>query len=172
MLLLPITMAVMGVSVLTPVVHLLLEHFKGMPNHEYLVMGGVVTMPSIWVLLMSAPAGWAADRFGRRKVLILAMIVYAFVGVAPAFLDDLYAIIVSLVGAGICEAVVMTVTATVISDYFNGLGRGSPGRAGDGRVEWPQRRSGGRVHLLGCRAPAGPLVAFRGFCGGRGGVYL
>jgi MFS family permease len=123
MLLLPITMAVMGVSVLTPVVHLLLAHFKSVPNHEYLVMGGVVTMPSIWVLLMSAPAGWVADRFGRRKVLILSMIVYAFVGVAPAFLDDLYAIIVSRVGVGICEAVVMTVTTTMISDYFKGHAR-------------------------------------------------
>lgn len=51
MLLLPITMAVMGVSVLMPVVHLLLEHFKDVPNYEYLVMGGVVTMPSIRVLL-------------------------------------------------------------------------------------------------------------------------
>ena len=123
MLLLPITMAVMGVSVLTPVVHLLLAHFKGVPNYEYLVMGGVVTMPSIWVLLMSAPAGWVADRFGRRKVLILSMIVYAFVGVAPAFLEDLNAIIVSRIGVGICEAIVMTVTTTMIGDYFQGHAR-------------------------------------------------
>lgn len=123
MLLLPITMAVMGVSVLTPVVHLLLAHFKSVPNHEYLVMGGVVTMPSIWVLLMSAPAGWVADRFGRRRVLILSMVVYAFVGVAPVFLDNLYAIIVSRIGVGICEAVVMTVTTTMISDYFKGRAR-------------------------------------------------
>jgi predicted MFS family arabinose efflux permease len=123
MLLLPITMAVMGVSVLTPVVHLLLAHFNNVPNHEYLVMGGVVTMPSIWVLLMSAPAGWVADRFGRRKVLILSMVAYAFVGVAPVFLDNLYAIIVSRVGVGICEAVVMTVTTTMIGDYFQGRAR-------------------------------------------------
>jgi len=123
MLLLPITMAVMGVSVLTPVVHLLLANFKNVPNHEYLVMGGVVTMPSIWVLLMSAPAGWVADRFGRRRVLIWSMIVYAFVGVAPVFLDDLYTIIVSRVGVGICEAVVMTVSTTMISDYFKGRTR-------------------------------------------------
>ena len=123
MLLLPITMAVMGVSVLTPVVHLLLAHFKDVPSHEYLVMGGVVTMPSIWILLMSAPAGWVADRFGRRRVLILSMVVYAFVGVAPALLDDLYAIIVSRICVGICEAAVMTVSTTLISDYFKGHAR-------------------------------------------------
>lgn len=123
MLLLPITMAVMGVSVLMPVVHLLLEHFKDVPNYEYLVMGGVVTMPSIWVLLLSPAAGWMADRFGRRRMLILSMVAYSFAGVAPVFLSNLYAIIVSRVGVGICEAVVMTVSTTMISDYFRGRAR-------------------------------------------------
>ena len=33
MLLLPITLAVMGISVLTPVVHLMLEQFAGIPNY-------------------------------------------------------------------------------------------------------------------------------------------
>jgi len=123
MLLLPMTMAVMGVSVLMPVVHLLLEHFEDVPNYEYLVMGGVVTMPSIWILLLSPAAGWMADRFGRRKMLILSMVAYAFVGVAPVFLNSLYAIILSRVGVGICEAVVMTVSTTMISDYFKGRAR-------------------------------------------------
>src|SRR5580700_397343 len=120
MLLLPITMSVMGVSVLTPVVHLLLEHFKDVPHYDYLVMGGVVTMPSIWILLLSPAAGWVADRFGRRNVLLLSMVAYAFVGVAPVFLDNLYAIIVSRAAVGICEAVVLTVSTTMISDYFTG----------------------------------------------------
>jgi MFS family permease len=123
MLLLPITMSVMGVSVLTPVVHLLLEHFKDVPNYDYLVMGGVLTMPSIWILLLSPAAGWVADRFGRRNVLLLSMVAYAFVGVAPVFLDNLYAIIVSRAAVGICEAVVLTVSTTMISDYFTGRAR-------------------------------------------------
>ena len=123
MLLLPITMAVMGISVLTPVVPLLLEQFKNAPNHEYLVIGGVLTMPAIWVLLFSPVAGWMADRLGRRNLLVVSMIVYAFVGIAPAFLDNLYAIIVSRVGVGICESIVMTVSTTLISDYFRGQAR-------------------------------------------------
>ena len=62
MLLLPITLAVMGISVLAPVVPLLLRQFKDAPYHEYLVMGGILTMPAIWVLLFSPAAGWMADR--------------------------------------------------------------------------------------------------------------
>src|SRR5258708_7944452 len=88
MLLLPITMAVMGISVLTPVVPLLLAQFKDVPYHDYLVMGGILTMPALCVLLFSPVAGWMADRLGRRGLLVAAMTVYAFVGVAPVFLDN------------------------------------------------------------------------------------
>jgi MFS family permease len=123
MLLLPITMSVVGVSVLTPIVPLLLEQFKGVANHEYLVLGGVLTMPSIWMLLFSPVAGWLADRFGRRNLLIVSMIVYAFVGTAPVVLDNLYLIIISRMGVGICESIVGTVSTTMISDYFTGRAR-------------------------------------------------
>ena len=123
MLLLPITMAVMGISVLTPVVPLLLAQFKDVPYHDYLVIGGILTMPAIWVLLFSPVAGWMADRLGRRSLLVTAMIIYAFVGILPAFLDNLYAIIASRVAVGICESIVMTVSTTLISDYYTGRAR-------------------------------------------------
>src|SRR5450755_3368985 len=110
MLLLPMTMSVMGISVLTPVVPLLLAQFKDKPYHEYLVIGGILTMPAIWVLLFSPVAGWLADRMGRRLLLVIAMVVYAFVGFAPALLDNVYLIIASRVAVGICEAIVMTVS--------------------------------------------------------------
>ena len=120
MLLLPITMDVMGISVLTPVVHLLLAEFKDVPYHEYMVIGGVLTMPAIWVLLFSPVAGWLADRFGRRNLLLASMVVYALVGIAPALLNDLYAIIAARIAVGICESIVMTVSTTMIGDYFQG----------------------------------------------------
>jgi MFS family permease len=123
MLLLPITLAVMGVSLLTTFVPMINEHFKNVPHYAYLIQGGIVTMPSIWIVLFSPIAGWLADRFGRRNILIVAMIVYAFVGIAPTFLDSLYAIIVSRMGVGICESIVMTVSTTLICDYFDGKSR-------------------------------------------------
>jgi len=123
MLLLPITMAVMGVSLLTTVVPLMYDHFKDIPNYEYLIQGGVMTMPAIWVVLFSPVAGLLADRYGRRSILMTAMIVYAGIGIAPAFLENLYAIIATRVGVGICESVVMTVSTTLICDYFSGKSR-------------------------------------------------
>jgi MFS family permease len=123
MLLLPITLAVMGVSLLTTFVPMINEHFSDVPHYAYLIQGGIVTMPSIWIVLFSPIAGWLADRFGRRNILIVAMIVYAFVGIAPTFLDSLYAIIISRMGVGICESIVMTVSTTLICDYFDGKSR-------------------------------------------------
>jgi hypothetical protein len=61
MLLLPITMAVMGVALLITVVLLMYEHFKDIAHYDYLIQGGVMSMPAIWVVLFSAVAGWLAD---------------------------------------------------------------------------------------------------------------
>lgn len=119
-LLLPITLAVMGLTVLVPVVPQVMDEFAAIPNHPYLVQAGVLTMPALCIMLFSAPAGWIADRFGRRRVLIGAMIVYAFLGVAPLMLHNLPLIIASRVGVGVCEAIVVTASTTMISDYFRG----------------------------------------------------
>jgi MFS family permease len=160
MLLLPITLAVMGISVLAPVVPLLLEQFKNVPNHEYLVIGGVLTMPAIWVLLFSPIAGWMADRVGRRNLLVTSMIVYAFVGIAPVFLNNLYAIILSRVAVGICESIVMTVSTTLISDYY----------AGQVRERWLASQTAvASVSALGIIYLGGQLGAAYGW---RGPFYL
>jgi predicted MFS family arabinose efflux permease len=55
--------------------------------------------------------------------LLTSMVVYAFVGIAPAFLTDLYAIIAARVAVGICESIVITVSTTMIGDYFTGRTR-------------------------------------------------
>lgn len=122
MLLLPITMAVAGISVFVATAALMIEQFKDVPNGDYLVQL-LITMPAIWILLFSPVAGWLADRFGRRKILIGSMIVYAFVGSMPFFMENLYLILVTRCGVGICESIVMTVTTTMISDYFKGTAR-------------------------------------------------
>ena len=122
-LLLPITLAVMGIAVLVPVIPQLMVHFQDVPNYQYLIQGGVLTMPSLCVTVFSPLAGWLADRFGRRRILIASMVVYGALGIAPVVLDNLWAIVGSRVGVGLCEAVVMTVSTTLISDYFKGHAR-------------------------------------------------
>jgi MFS family permease len=121
-LLLPITMAVMGIVLLVPVLPEILHEFAGVPQAPYLVQL-VLTLPAGCVLLFSPLAGWIADRHGRRRPLMIAMAVYALMGIAPIFLRSIWTIILSRVGVGICEAVIMTATTTMISDYFKGRAR-------------------------------------------------
>ena len=122
-LLLPVTLAVMGIAVLVPVVPQLMAHFQNVPNYQYIIQGGVLTMPALCITLFSPLAGWLADRFGRRRILLASMLVYGVLGIAPTVLDNLFAIVGSRVGVGLCEAVVMTVSTTLISDYFKGRAR-------------------------------------------------
>ena len=123
MLLLPVTLSVMGIVILIPVLPQMMGHFSNVPNFRYLIEGGVLTMPALCVMLFSPLAGWLADLFGRRRILMVSMVAYALLGVAPVFLDGLYAIIATRVGVGLCESIILTVSTTLISDYFKGAAR-------------------------------------------------
>jgi MFS family permease len=121
-LLLPITLAVIGVSVFTATVAQMQQHFSFIPNGEYLV-NLLQTMPGFWIVAFSPVAGWLADRFGRRQILLAAMFIYAITGVAPFWIDAMYPILLTRCVVGMCESVVLTVTTTMLCDYFKGHAR-------------------------------------------------
>ena len=113
----------MGIVLLVPIVPQMYANFSAVPNADYLIQGGVLTMPALCIALFSAFAGWLADAVGRRRLLIGAVLLYSVVGIAPIFLDNLYAIIVSRIGVGLCEAAILTLSTTMIGDYFSGHDR-------------------------------------------------
>ncbi len=121
-LLLPITLAVIGVSVFTATGAKMIKHFKYVPRGDYLV-DLLQTMPGFWIVFFSPVSGWLADRFGRRRILIASMIVYAIAGVAPFGMENIYAILVTRCFVGMCESVVLTITTTMLCDYFRGASR-------------------------------------------------
>ena len=88
LLLLPITMAVMGLIVLVPVLPGMMAHFHDVPGVEYLVPL-MLTLPALCVALLSPIAGVVVDFFGRRTTCIAALVVYTFVGILPIFLQSL-----------------------------------------------------------------------------------
>lgn len=121
-LLLPITMAVMGSVILQPVQGLLTEHFRDVPGNAYWVPF-LLTVPAIAATCFTVPAGYLADLFGRRPVLLVAMALYVVVGVGPYFLRDLIPIALCRIGVGLTEGVVLTVTTALLADYFKGRTR-------------------------------------------------
>jgi MFS family permease len=121
-LLLPITLSTMAIVLLAPVLPLLLKHFHGVPGYEYWVPM-VLTIPAFCVALISPVAGILGDNFGRRRLLIFSLIAYGVVGLAPVFLESLPSILISRVGVGIAEALITTLSTTMIADYFTGEAR-------------------------------------------------
>ena len=121
-LILPIVLGVVGVSVFTATVNLMQQHFSYVPNGAYWV-NLLQTMPGFWIVAFSPIAGWLADRLGRRNILMLSMVVYALVGMAPFWLENIWTILLTRCFVGMCESVVLTVTTTMLCDYFHGRAR-------------------------------------------------
>jgi MFS family permease len=122
LLLLPITMAVMGLVVLVPVLPGMMAQFHDVPGVEYLVPL-MLTLPALCVAALGPFAGIVVDSFGRRRTCIGALVVYAIVGMLPIILNSLTAIIASRFVLGAMEALIVTSSTTLIGDYFHGRER-------------------------------------------------
>jgi MFS family permease len=108
---------IMAIISLAPAVPSILQHFQATPGATTLVPL-MVTAPGIMVALLSPLAGWATDRYGRRRLILAATFLYGAFGMAPLFLNELPSVFASRLGVGITEAVILTVTNTLIGDYF------------------------------------------------------
>jgi MFS family permease len=122
LLLLPITMAVMGLVVLVPVLPGMMAQFHDVPGVAYLVPL-MLTLPALCVAALGPIAGIVVDSFGRRRTCIVALVIYAIVGMLPIILNSLTAIIASRFVLGAMEALIVTSSTTLIGDYFHGRER-------------------------------------------------
>jgi MFS family permease len=93
--------------------------FASHPNHALLVPM-IITVPSLCVALFSGVAGTLADFWGRRKLLVLALIAFSVLGLMPLLVDGLALIIATRVIIGLAEAAILTVGNALMGDYFEG----------------------------------------------------
>jgi MFS family permease len=113
---------IMAIVSLAPAVPTILAHFSSVSGATTLVPL-MVTAPGAMIALLSPFAGWAADRFGRRPVMLLATLLYGLLGVLPFLVGTLVPIFASRLALGISEAAILTVTNVLIADYFDHGGR-------------------------------------------------
>jgi MFS family permease len=121
-LLLASCLAVLGAVLLAPVLPHLQDAFAGTPGVDALAPI-VLTAPALVIGLTATFAGRIVDRLGRKRLLVGALVVYAFVGTAPLWLTSLPLIVVSRVLVGLTEAAIMTCCTTLLGDYFHGRQR-------------------------------------------------
>lgn len=115
-------LSVLGAVLLAPVLPRMQQAFASTPGVEVLVPIAL-TVPALVIGLLSPFAGAVVDRFGRKRLLVGALIGYALFGTAPLWLDALPLIVASRAGVGVAEAAIMTCCTTLIADYFSGRDR-------------------------------------------------
>jgi MFS family permease len=115
-------LAPIGATLFAPVLPDMIRHFSHVPHADLLAPIAMVT-PALMVALLAPLAGLLTDNFGRRRVLLTALVFYAAAGVAPYWIDNIYLIILSRCVVGIAEAGVMTASTALICDYFSGQRR-------------------------------------------------
>lgn len=113
-------MAGAGDAVLiAPVLPQMQQEFAAVAGVEVLVPV-VLTVPALMIGLIAPFAGFIADRFDRKRLLLVAMVGYTIFGTAPLYLSSLGAVLGNRVLVGICEAAIMTCATTLIGDYWSG----------------------------------------------------
>lgn len=110
---------ILGAVLIAPVLPKMQDHFASTPGAKALVPLAL-TVPALALALLAPFAGVIVDRLGRKRLLVVATLLYAVFGTAPLYLDSLGAIIASRALVGVAEAAIMTCCTTLIGDYYSG----------------------------------------------------
>lgn len=122
LLLLGSCLPVLGAVLLAPVLPAIQAQFNEVPGSVALVPI-VLTLPALMIAVLAPFAGVLTDKFGRKPLLLVCMLIYTVCGLLPLWLDSLYGIVASRAGLGLAEAGIMTVCTTLIGDYYSGARR-------------------------------------------------
>jgi len=115
-------MTVMAGATIAPSLPAMTAAFPDNPAAETLVKL-VLTIPGLFIAMSSPVSGWIIDRFGRIKLLIVSLLLYAAAGTSGLYLNTLVEIIIGRVFLGLAVGGIMTVAVTLIGDYFDGAER-------------------------------------------------
>jgi len=102
------------VSSFLPVIE---ENFKEIP-HIGLMSRLVMTMSGLFVALFSSIAGYLADKFGRIKIMVYALVLFALAGTSGFYLNNIYLILTGRAFLGIAAGTIMTTLNALIGDYY------------------------------------------------------
>ena len=112
----------MAAATIAPALSKISEAFSNNPDAEFLSRL-ILVLPSLIIAIAAPFMGYIIDRFGRKKLLLTSLILYAFAGTAGYFLDNLYHILISRGVLGIAVAGNMVTITTLVADYFDGKER-------------------------------------------------
>jgi MFS family permease len=121
-LLLASMMTMMAGAVVAPSLPQINTIFSLTP-HANILTRLIITLPALFIAFFSPIFGKISDMHGRKKILLVALILYSLSGVTGYFFNNLYLILVGRAFLGIAVAGIMTIVVTLIGDYYVGKER-------------------------------------------------
>ncbi len=111
--------SVMGVATIAPVFPVIAREL-GIPIESVGLLITVFTLPGI---VLTPLMGILADRYGRKKVLVPSLLLYAVAGGACAFARDFQLLLILRFLQGVGGASIGSINVTLIGDLFQGRRR-------------------------------------------------
>ena len=101
----------LGLFIILPIFALYAEKLPGGENH--FLIGIALGAYGLTQAILQIPAGWLSDRYGRKPIIYIGLLLFAIGSFIAASSDSIYWIIVGRViqGAGAINAAVMALTA-------------------------------------------------------------
>ncbi len=118
-LLLGANLALMAGSSLSPGIPAMQAEFHDVPGSVFWV-SMIMTLPALFVVIGGPIVGFFTDRFGRKPVLVISLLLNALSGSAGYLLHSIGAILITRALVGLSIAGSMTATNALAADYFNG----------------------------------------------------
>jgi len=96
--------------------------FNNIPRAEFLVKLAL-TLPALLIAFIAPVSGIISDKFGRKKILIISLVIYGIGGFSGYILKDLRSILVGRAILGLGLGTLFTTASALIGDYFTGRER-------------------------------------------------
>lgn len=113
------SLTIMGSVMVAPMLPKMGMEFGPTHPQAEMLLPLAITGPALAIAVCAPLAGWLSDRTGRKNLLIIATLLYALLGVLPAFLNGLDGIVISRLLFGCAEAAIMTCCTALIADYWH-----------------------------------------------------
>jgi MFS family permease len=118
-LLLISVLTILAASIIAPALPEIAHVFSDVPGSD-LLSKLVLSLPAIFIAMSAPVAGRIIDKHGRLKYLFAALVVYTISGTSAYYLNNIYLILVGRAILGLSIGTIMTITITLIGDYFEG----------------------------------------------------
>jgi MFS family permease len=116
------SIAIFAGATLAPALPAMRENFQDVPNIDLMVRL-VLTLPALFIGLLSPFVGLIVDKIGRKRVLVVSILVGALAGISGYFVETLGLLLAGRAILGIAVAGSMTSATTLIADYYEGPAR-------------------------------------------------